>query len=239
MISIAVIGAQGYVGKSICDALYSLNAHNDGLVAVFPVVRGNYEEAKNEKYDIIINSAMPSGRFWAQENPGSDFRETVKMTADLLYGWDYNKIIQISSLSARCEKHLVYGRHKALAEELCFYAKNYLIVRLTAMYSDNISKGALFDILHSNKVFSSRDSRFAFTSLEFVGQWVAHNLGEFGLVEVGAKNTISLDEISSHLKKDIVFGSNLQVQEIQHPREDFPDARDVLEFMDRMSHDRA
>ena len=69
LISIAVIGAQGYVGKSICDALYSLNAHNDGLVAVFPVVRGNYEEAKNEKYDIIINSAMPSGRFGRKRIP--------------------------------------------------------------------------------------------------------------------------------------------------------------------------
>ena len=38
------------------------------------VTRENYEEARDaRKYDILINAAMPSKRFWAKNNPYKDF----------------------------------------------------------------------------------------------------------------------------------------------------------------------
>ena len=81
---VAVIGARGYVGKAISESL-KINT----LIELVEVTRKNYEEKKEQQYDIIINSSMPSKRFWAQQNPIQDFEETVKKTADLFFDWDY------------------------------------------------------------------------------------------------------------------------------------------------------
>ena len=61
---------------------------------------------------------MPSKRFWAQQNPKKDFRETVEKTFNIVNDWKSSKIIQISSISARSQLDTVYGRHKAASEKL-------------------------------------------------------------------------------------------------------------------------
>ena len=65
------------------------------------VTRATYEEARALSYDVIVNAAMPAGRFWAKNNPERDFVETVEKTAKLLYGWRYTSFVQVSSVSAR------------------------------------------------------------------------------------------------------------------------------------------
>jgi ATP-dependent helicase/nuclease subunit B len=137
---IAIIGAKGYVGTALCKAVNALKTHQ-----VLEITRDNYLAHQNEDYDIVINSAMPSGRFWAKNHPQKDFVETVQKTADLVYGWKYKKFIQISTVSARCQLDTVYGRHKLSAEKLCEFGEN-LIVRLGALYSSNMQKGALADL---------------------------------------------------------------------------------------------
>ncbi len=228
MITVAVIGANGYVGRAVCAAL----AKKPG-VKVTAVTRENYQAMKAGNYDVVINSAMPSRRFWAKQNPEKDFAETVLKTKELIQEWSYEKFVQISSVSARCQTDTVYGKHKAEAEKLCGFP-GALIVRLTAMYSPDLSKGALMDILNGNKVYLSGKSRYSFTPLEFVGEWIAGNLDREGVVEIGAKNSISLEEVAAHLGKKIDFEGDLDVQEVKDPSPDFPDARKVLEFMDKM-----
>lgn len=244
MILIGVLGAKGYVGKAIVKALYNLydmdkKVKPEESIGIVQITRENYAKAKEESYSIIINSAMPSGRHWAELNPQDDFRETVQLTSDLIYGWHYNKFIQISTLSARTEPNLIYGRHKALAEKICEHAYKPLILRLTAMYSEDMSKGALVDILNDKPVYASELSRYAFISRDYVGQWVANNLKRTGVVELGAKNTISLKEISKYLGKDSHFSGLTQLQEILEPEENFPDANEVLKFMDYMEEQRS
>src|SRR3989344_5514186 len=114
MSSIAVIGFKGYVGGALYQELL-----NSARYAVVGVSRENYSIMKEQDFDIIINCAMPSARFWAKNHPAEDFIETVKKTADLLYGWKFKKFVQISTVSARCQLDTVYGRHKAAAENLC------------------------------------------------------------------------------------------------------------------------
>ncbi len=227
MTSVAVVGAKGYVGSALCAALAK-----DASYAVTEVTRGNYAEMQKGEYDILVNCAMPSARFFAKNNPEKDFVETVEKTAGLLYGWKVKKFVQVSTVSARCQLDTVYGRHKAAAEKLCDFGEN-LIVRLGAMYSPDLKKGVLVDIMQGRKVYIDGESRYCFTPLDFVARWIATHLECSGVVEVGARNALALRDIAKYLNKDIVFEGALDHQEIVDPEPDFPDARDVLTFLDK------
>lgn len=222
---IALIGANGYVGS----ALYKELSKNKTL-RVEPVIRKNYSYWRNRIFDMVINAAMPSSRFWAENNPDKDFVETVKKTADIVYGWKYKKLIQISTISTRNERNIIYGRHKAAAEILCNFGEN-LIIRLSSTYGDTLQKGALIDILNGKRVYVSEKSRYCFASLKFVCKWIAQNIDKKGIQEVGAKNSISLEEIVKYLHMSVPFEGRIDIQEIQNPLPEFPDAKEVLSFL--------
>ena len=226
MISVAVVGANGYVGSALCTALVS---NQD--IAVTAVIRANYVQMQERSFDVLNNAAMPSGRFWAKNNPAKDFVETVSKTADLLYGWRFGKFVQISTVSARCQLDTVYGRHKAAAEALCGVGEN-LVFRLGPMYSKGLSKGVLVDMLAGRKVFVDEDSRYCFAPLEFVASWITANLRRSGIIEVGARNAIRLKEVADYLGGNVEFEGAVDNQEIQNPSDEYPDAREVFAFLD-------
>lgn len=227
MLSVAVVGAKGYVGSALYAALSRLPHYS-----VTGVTRENYADMQKRNFDILINSAMPAARFWAKNNPGDDFIETVRKTADLVYNWKFGKFVQISTVSARCQLDTVYGRHKAAAEKICGFGGN-LIFRLGSMYSSELKKGVLVDMLQGKKVFVDGASRYCFAHLDFIASWVASHLDRSGVIEVGACNAIALREVADHLGAKIEFEGALDHQEIENPQPDFPDARDVLGFLDR------
>lgn len=224
---IAVIGASGFVGKQLHQSLLK-----NRLFDVTAVTRINYPQKKKNRYDIVINAAMPSARFWALKNPSDDFSETVQKTADIFYGWNFKKFVQISTLSARTELDTVYGRHKRAAEILCQNGDT-LIVRLSAMYDDTLKKGALIDMINGKKVYVSKKSRYCFASLEFVCDWIAGSLDKTDIVEVGAKNSVSLEAIAKHFSFSTEFEGRLDIQEVQNPSSDFPDAKQVFTFLEK------
>src|SRR3954466_12427227 len=154
---LAVIGACGFVGSVIADAVEAT-----GRVDLRRVTRANYMEAKSEgDYDVIVNAAMPSGRFWADNNPDADFRETVEKTYQIRRDFAPAKLIQISSVSARCQLDRTYGRHKRAAEAIADDGRN-LVVRLGPLYHETLSKGAIIDILLNRPVYVAGESRYAF-----------------------------------------------------------------------------
>lgn len=231
MTSVAVVGAGGYVGGALVAEL----RRQGNLVT--EVTRSSYDEARGGRYDVVINAAMPSGRFWAKNNPDRDFVETVQKTAGLVYGWRYEKFVQISSVSARCQLDTIYGRHKAAAEALC--DPHALVVRLGPMFSPALAKGVLIDMLDNRPVFVAAESRYCFTDLAFVARWVGSNLGRSGLVEVGSKDAISLREVARGMGSTSTFEGAIDDQEILRPAADFPSARDVFPFLETMRAARA
>lgn len=226
MIKVALFGANGFVGKSLSS---SLSANGD--YHVVSVTRDNYAASIGKFYNIVINAAMPAARFWAKNNPGKDFQESVEKTANILYGCTFDKFVQISTVSARCQLDTVYGRHKLAAENLCNYGNN-LIVRLSSMFGDGLKKGVLIDMLKGQKVFVDGKSKYSFCSVDFVGRYIASHLNLRGIKEVGAFNTVSLIDIANYLGIPIEFEGPLDVQEIQNPDPEFPDAREVFKFLD-------
>ena len=228
MPSIAIIGSKGYVGSALYSEL--LKSSQNSVVGV---TRENYNDVKNQDFDVIINSAMPSGRFWAKNNPAGDFTETVKKTADLLYGWKFKKFIQISTVSARCQLGTVYGRHKLAAESLCNFGGN-LVVRLGALYSENMKKGVLLDMLEGKKVFVDGASRYSFISLEFCASFIASNLERQGTVELGGKNAIAIGDVAKHIGANVEFEGELDHQDIENSADALPEAKEVLKFMESL-----
>ena len=220
---VAVVGASGFFGSALTRVL-AAQGHD-----VTAVTRGNYAQAQADPYDVLINTAMPSKRFWAKQHPELDFVETVGKTADLLYGWTFSRFIQISSVSARCERDTVYGRHKATAEVLC-ERPDALVVRLTALYGTAMTKGSIVDIVSNNPVYVDADSRYAFTPVDFAAEWVGAHLADTGLVEVGARDTVSLREVADALGRTISFSGVREEQMVVAPESTWPPARDVIPF---------
>ncbi len=228
---IAVVGAAGFFGTALVAAL--TRAGHD----VAGVTRAGYGSAKHDTWDVVVNSAMPSRRFWARTHPADDFTETVGKTADLVYGWRYGAFVQISSLSARTERDTVYGRHKAAAEVLC-ERPDALVVRLTALYGETMGKGAIIDIVNDAPVYVDGASRYAFTPVEFAAQWVAAHLDARGLVEVGARDTISLADVACALGRQTMFDGPVENQTVVTPDPSWPSAADVIPFAQRLMEAR-
>ncbi len=227
---IAIIGSAGYVGS----ALYKELSSNQEF-QVTGVTLETYEAEKAAEFDVVINCAMPSGKFWAENNREADFIETVKKTADFVYGWKYKKFIQISSISARCQADTVYGRHKAAAEQICNFGSN-LIVRLGVIYSKENTKGPLMDMLAGKVVHAGGKSKFSFISLSFCTKWIASHMDRIGMVELGGKNAVTLEEVAARMDSKAIFEGEDVDLEIENTAGDLPEAREVFTFIDEMKN---
>ena len=226
MKSIALIGSNGFVGKSIKK--YILNDKNILLTCV---TRKNYEEARNEKeYDILINAAMPSKRFWAKNNPYNDFLETVEKTFKIVNNWRSSKIIQISSISARSQLNTTYGRHKAAAEKL-LNSKSNLILRLGPMYGKNLDKGVLIDMKNNNPVYVSQESLYSFAPVDWIGEWIYKNIHLFGIIDLGGNNPIKLKEVAQRIGSKSIFTGPIDNQILSKEIKNAPDAENVINFI--------
>lgn len=225
MTSIAVVGADGFVGSALMRAL----SRRAGLV-VTGVTRSSYEEARGERFDVLINSAMPAARLWAKTHPHDDFVETVKKTADLVYDWQYEKFVQVSSVSARSQLDTVYGRHKAAAEQLC--PPSSLVARLGPLYGQGLKKGVLIDMLQGHVVYVDGDSRYAFVAVDFVAEWIASNLERTGVFDVMARTGIRLRDVATYIGSRVRFDGVPDHQEPEHPEQGLPEVGQVLAFLD-------
>ncbi len=226
MNSIALIGSNGFVGKSI--EKYILNDKN---LLVTCVTRENYEEAKNDReYDIIINASMPSKRFWAKNNPYKDFIETVEKTFKIANDWKSSKIIQISSISARSQLNTIYGRNKAAAEKL-LDKKNNLILRLGPMYGQSLTKGVVIDIKNNDPVYVSKESLYSFAPVDWVGEWISQNIHLTGILDIGGNNAVKLYEVAQKIGSKSKFTGPIDNQIISKEIKNAPEARDVIDFI--------
>ena len=226
MKTIALIGSNGFVGESIKK--YILNEKN---ILITCVTRENYEEARQAKeYDILINAAMPSKRFWAKNNPYKDFIETVEKTFKIVNDWESSKIIQISSISARSQLNTSYGKHKAAAEKLVENKKN-LILRLGPMYGKLLNKGVLINMKNNDPVYVSKESLYCFAPVDWVGKWICQNMHLYGLLDLGGNNGIKLKEVAKRIDSKSIFTGPIDNQIISKKIRNAPEARNVIDFI--------
>jgi len=226
--TIGIAGANGFVGKALCRA-----AKNHEY-KIFSITRENCDKHKSLEYDILINTAMPSKRFWALNNPVDDVNATIVKTAELFYEWKYKKFIQISSLSAKIQLDIPYGIHKKSAEVLVENKQNTLIVRLGALYGSGLNKSALFDLVKHNHIYVDINSEYNYIDIDFVAGWIMKNLDKTGIKEIGACDTISLLEISKGVWDKPSYEGRLEKIYSDEVEDEMPSSKEVLKYIDRI-----
>lgn len=226
MISVAILGYKGFFGSAI-NKIFS----KDKKINLLRIDRERFKNIEDNsiKCDFVINCSMPSKRFWAENNPELDYVETVKKTKSIISKFPFSKLIQISSISAKTQTHMIYGKNKKTAEDLINQKKN-LVLRLGPLYGDNLSKGVIIDILKGNKVFVSKDSKYAFTNIDWIAQIIKNNLDMTGMVEIGASGFLEVGNLARILKSNSSFEGERDDQTFKKIFSDTPDASEVIEF---------
>ncbi len=201
---IGVLGGNGFVGNSIVKIL------NEHLVT--NISRENYNEYKNEDFDIFINSNGNSHKYWGNLNPLEDFNKSVVSVYNSIYDFNYKRYIYISSIDAEITK-TSYGLHKYLAEQLVkFHCDKYSIIRIPGIIGKDASKGVIYDIKNKNKIFLTPDSTMMLMDVESV----AINLKKlikkrFRKIEkFYPEENIAVEEIGKFLDLPIKYGNELR-----------------------------
>jgi dTDP-4-dehydrorhamnose reductase len=165
----------------------------------------------NKYYDCVINANGNSRKFWANNNPLDDFELSTKSVYESLLRLRYNKYIYISSVDAGYNNY--YGLNKKLSEDIVkFCAKNYTILRCSAIIGKNMKKGILKDIIDGNKVYITPNSQYQFITNTEIAKIINKLLyiSESKTLEVGGVEAITVSELAYFLKKPIVYSDKLE-----------------------------
>ncbi len=220
---VAVLGAGGYVGSQICDFLKNHESYE--LVKIF---RGDNLLDKLNGVKTVIHSANPAGRFKAESNPERDFLETVEKTYRIMEQIAPRKLVLISSLSCRTQMNTNYGRNRRSCELLALQNEG-VVIRLGPMFGGGRTIDTLHSILRGEEVFVASKTRYAYVNVS----WAANKIIKLinaspGIYEVGAKNSVSLDELRNFFNSTSKFSGfdDTQIPESS----DGPDARLVFDY---------
>ena len=223
---VAVIGAAGFVGSQIAEAIKA-----DSRYSLLPVYRNSrYPEQLIDLVDIIIHTANPAKRLNAEKKPELDFTETVEKTAKILSMAKGKRFILISSLSCRNQLYSSYGRNRR-ACELMVLPGNSLIIRLGPMFGGNRKKDLIHDLLASKELHIAETTRYAYVDVKWVGKQIVSMLEEEnGICEIGAYNSICLKDLRDFFDSTSVFSG---IEEHQEPKDflDGPNVHDVYNYM--------
>ncbi len=224
MKKLGIVGANGFLGKTLVEV------SKDFDFKTIEITRKNFDEYTDYKFDILINAAMSSKKYWASKNPFLDFQQGVELTAELVFNWNFDKFIHISSISVNeIETKHPYSINKKAAEIIASYPKS-LIVRLGALYGKGLQKGALYDLLNSNKLYVDLNSEYNYICTDFVSRWIYSNIDQEGIVELGAVDTISLHEIAKFLDLKVESGERYERIFSSNIESGMPHADEVLKF---------
>jgi dTDP-4-dehydrorhamnose reductase len=187
--NVAIIGAKGFVGKALVRAFEEQN------ISVTPVLRGDSISDKVLNCDLVIHTACTGRRFWANNHPEEDFCGTVELTEKILKECTNKKIVFISSISARTQSETPYGKHRKQCEDLILNSHENLVIRMGPMLDVTKLNGPIVDLFQSKKLYMSEDSKMAVVPLAYNAKKVVDLMGERGLLELGAKDFVSLKEL--------------------------------------------
>jgi len=147
----AIIGHTGFVGSNLIKGMkfdYMFNTININDIT-------DYE------YDLVVCAGIPSLKWGANKNPKDDLNNIIELT-NTLKNVKCSYLILISTIDVfektfnnpdlvKCEAtHHPYGFNRYYAEEKLkqTFGDNLTIIRLPAVFGDNMKKNILFDLLN-------------------------------------------------------------------------------------------
>lgn len=210
MLTVTIIGAEGFVGSAFARYLRGQN------VKLREVTRKTYDEFAGQASDVVIEAACNSKKFLSDKEPLADFDLSVRHRLQTLLDFPADFHLHISSVDVysdltkpettdesaeidiQTSSH--YGFNKLLAEQLVkHHAKRWLILRLAGMIGANLRKNPIFDILSGKPIFIHPDSQYQFMPTDAVAKigWALFEKGiESEIFNLCGEGLISPKEVA-------------------------------------------
>jgi len=220
--SVAIIGSNGYVGSSLIESFKSYGGY-----LLQAINRENFTKFEGEHFDFVINASNPAKRFLAEENPKRDYEETVEKTQYFLSNYRYGRFITISSLSVRTSPNSAYGSNRKTVENLVL-ARNNFVVRLGPIYGGKKRNSILQDLINNTPIKYSAETKYGYCDVNWTSKYLLTHLNQLNhIVEIGAKDSISLREVAEGIQSTSTFGHLMDDQFIDN-FPDGPEAKSVI-----------
>ena len=147
----ALVGYSGFVGSNICNLTEFSNLYNSKNVA----------EAYDTCPDLLVYSGVPAAMFIANASPQKDF-EIILEAIDNIKKIKAKRVVLISTVavydrtSGVDETHIIneenilpYGKNRLYLENWVLEnCEQSLIVRLPAIYGENLKKNFIYDYIN-------------------------------------------------------------------------------------------
>lgn len=224
-----MIGPNGFVGSAIGKEL-----KKNPKIDVIEVTRKDNLEAKVKYCNVIVHSACTGRRFWANSNPHEDRQNSVYFTKKLVEICTNQKLILISSLSARIQPETFYGQNRRACEILVSQKPSNLIIRMGPMLDITKLNGPILDIIHSRKVFMSEESKLALVLLSYNAKKVVELLDKTGLIELGARDSVSMAELKERYNSTSEFEGREDTQIPNLPPSDAPSVKEAFDEFEKI-----
>lgn len=137
---IALIGYTGFVGSVLKKSLSRPTLYNSK----------NIKKIKKKFFKEIICAGLPAKKWIANKYPSKDLKNTNKLINNLK-NVNCKLFILISTIDVHNTKES-YGKNRKLFEIFIKKKfKNYIIIRLPAIFGNGLKKNILYDLLNNNE----------------------------------------------------------------------------------------
>ena len=196
---IAVIGANGFVGKNLVKILKTKHK-------IIKISRKTKFASFNKDFDLLIHSANSSKKYEASNFPIRDFKNSVKLTKKIIYHFGNKKIILISTISANNEKN-IYSKNRKLCENIILKSsKKNIIFRLPLIFNTKSKRGILYDLLKGEKIYSNKNSIINPVTIDQICYYIFNNLNSKKKIhEIGSYENIKLFELAKIINSKSKF----------------------------------
>lgn len=197
---IAVIGANGFIGRNLVEVLKKKHE-------LTKITRKTKFSNLKTNFDVIIHAANSSKKYEASKNKKKDFNNSVRLTRKIIKFFKNNKIILISTISVNNEKN-VYSKNRKLCENIVLKQnKKNIIFRLSVLLNYKLKRGILYDLIKGNQIYFDKNTYINPLTIEEVSQYIMSNLkSQKKIHEIGSYNKIKLNTIKKILKSKSKFG---------------------------------
>lgn len=199
---IGVIGANGLVGKAICEELDAVE-----------ITRNNYGLHFGEKFDVLINANGNSSKWVANKYQVCDFVANVESVYHTMFDFNFKQYVYISSFDVH--KNNIYGLHKRLAEMIVKYYTDYIILRCPIIIGKEMKKGFLYDALNDIPLYVNRNSEYQIISnieLAKIIRMLLEKKISSNLFYVGSINTLKINRLSTLVNRQITYRDGAQYE---------------------------
>ena len=192
----------------------------------------NYQSHIGTSFDIVINANGNSKRFWANSHPVEDFIASTVSVYNSIFDFKCSVYVYISSsdvyenhtsprhtkedVSIAPDKLTPYGLHKYFSELLIRkHFNNYLILRSSMILGSNLKKGPLYDAMHHESLFITRDSRLQMITTKAIADIICTLIDKkvtHDIFNMGGIGTFSFSALDRYVPGPLVYRTDGEKQ---------------------------